>query len=66
MKPVLCTERLKAEKILSHVGGGKVAVADFSVTLLPDLPEDASALDDLEQNLALLRRPYPELLPLSG
>jgi hypothetical protein len=31
---------------------GKVAVADFSVAFLPDVREDASVLDDLEQNPA--------------
>lgn len=31
--------------------GGKVAVADFSVALLPDVREDASVFDDLEQRL---------------
>ena len=30
-------------------GGAKVAVADFSVALLPDLREDTSVLEDLEE-----------------
>jgi hypothetical protein len=42
----------KAEDFGDMLGGlAKVGVADFSVALLPDLREDTSILEDLEQKL---------------